>query len=185
MKIWVGDKLLLPYSAVICLVIYFFIYEINSLLNTYKDSGGIWHKDRFRPLVTAGTNLVMNLIMVQFWGIYGIVLSTFLSTAFVGMPWLFHNLFTTMFPKKDFKYYFKNIIIYSFIALVSCIITYLICMNFRNNWIILIIGVITGVIIPSILYFLLFRKNILFKESIKLVDNMTKGKIKILKRIYQ
>lgn len=56
-------------GVVICLVVYYYIYEINQLLNLYKDAGGIWHEDRFRPLVTAIANVSMNLIMVQFWGI--------------------------------------------------------------------------------------------------------------------
>ena len=53
MELWVGKDLMLDYAIVICFVIYFYVYEVNQLLNTYKDAGGIWHKDRFRPLVTA------------------------------------------------------------------------------------------------------------------------------------
>lgn len=94
MKIWVGEKYELNFSVVICFCIYYFVYEINQLLNMYKDAAGIWHEDRFRPLITALSNLVMNLIMVQFIGIYGVMLSTVLSTLFVGMPWLLHNFFT-------------------------------------------------------------------------------------------
>ena len=41
---------MLSYSFVICLCIYFFVKQINSLLNLYKDAAGIWHEDRFRPL---------------------------------------------------------------------------------------------------------------------------------------
>ena len=70
MDIWVkkaGYKF--EFSAVIFFCIYYFVYEINQLLNTYKDAAGIWHEDRFRPLVTALSNLAMNLIMVQFWGV--------------------------------------------------------------------------------------------------------------------
>ena len=77
MKIWVHkDELIFDYPAVICFSVYFFIVEINTLLNNYKDAAGIWHEDRFRPLVTAGVNLALNLIMVQFWGVYGVLLST-------------------------------------------------------------------------------------------------------------
>jgi len=50
----------------------------------------------------------MNLITVQFWGIYGVILSTALSTIFVGMPWLLHNLFTVLFSKKELPDYLKR-----------------------------------------------------------------------------
>uniref|UniRef100_UPI00280ACE13 lipopolysaccharide biosynthesis protein n=1 Tax=uncultured Thomasclavelia sp. TaxID=3025759 RepID=UPI00280ACE13 len=79
MELWVGKDLMLGFSAVICFCIYFYVCEINALLNLYKDAAGIWHTDRFRPLITALANLIMNLIMVKFWGIYGVILSTVLS----------------------------------------------------------------------------------------------------------
>ena len=56
-KLWTGESLMLEYGCVICFCIYFFMYEVNRLLNMYKDAGGIWHEDRFRPLVTALCNL--------------------------------------------------------------------------------------------------------------------------------
>ena len=59
MKMWVQkDNLMFEYPAVICFSIYFFIVEINTLLNSYKDAAGIWHEDRFRPLITAVINLI-------------------------------------------------------------------------------------------------------------------------------
>lgn len=100
MKLWVGADLLMDFSVVVCLVIYFFIYCINQLLNSYKDAAGMWHEDRYRPLVTAIVNLTLNLILVQFIGLYGIILSTVLSMLFVGMPWLVQNLFSVIFEKN-------------------------------------------------------------------------------------
>ena len=104
MELWVGKDLLLELSAVVCLVIYYFVYEINSLLNLYKDSAGIWHSDRWRPLVTAILNLILNLILVNIIGIYGVLLSTVVSTLIVGMPWLIHNLSKEVFKISLDKY---------------------------------------------------------------------------------
>ncbi len=90
MEIWVGSELKLNFLAVVFFMhILFFVYEVNQLFTTYKDAAGMWHEDRFRPLVTALANLIMNLLMVQFWGIYGVIISTVISTLFIGMPWLF------------------------------------------------------------------------------------------------
>ena len=85
MELWVGKDLMLSMGAVVCFCVYFYIQEINKLFNTYKDASGIWHEDRFRPLVVALTNLCLNLLMVNFWGIYGILLSTVFATLFVGI----------------------------------------------------------------------------------------------------
>lgn len=182
MKIWVGEELMLAYPAVICFVVYYFIYEINQLLNLYKDAGGIWHQDRFRPLVTAIANVSMNLIMVQFWGIYGVLLSTALSMLFVGMPWLFHNLFTTLFEKKDLKPYLGRVVLYTGITIVVCIISVIICSFVNlNSWLTFIVRLCICAVLPNALYLIIYRRLPEFKESILLVDKMTKGKLHLQK----
>ena len=185
MKIWVGNKLMLEFNCVICFCIYYFVYEINQLLNTYKDAAGIWHEDRFRPLITAIANLGMNLIMVQFWGIYGVILSTVLSMMLVGMPWLLYNLFTILFSKEELFPYLRRLLYYILITLLSCIITNAICniINLQNGWMVLIIKGIICCIFPNILYFLAYHKLSEFKECIKLINKLAKGKVPFLKKI--
>lgn len=184
MEIWVGEDLMLGFSAVICFCIYYFVYEINQLLNTYKDAAGIWHEDRFRPLVTAGANLGMNLIMVQFWGIYGVLLSTVLSTLFVGMPWLLHNLFTVLFDKKHLPEYLKSLLLYVLVVFISCVGCYFICQLFHfGNWLILIVRIVICCLVPNIIYFVAYRKRIEFKQCLQLLDNMTRNKFDLEKRL--
>ena len=184
MKLWVGEDYLLPFSAVICLVVYYYIYEINQLLNLYKDAGGIWHEDRFRPLITAIANLCMNLIMIQFWGIYGVLLSTVLSMLFIGMPWLFHNLFTTIFEKHQLRPYIFNLVKYIITAVFSSVIVMLIC-NFINFGLIvtILIRLIVCVTVPLAMYIVMFGRSTEFKQSIMLVDKITNGKLKLKKLI--
>lgn len=178
MEIWVGKDLMLDFSIVICFVIYFYVCEVNQLLNTYKDAGGIWHEDRFRPLVTAIANLGMNLIMVQFWGLYGIILSTVLSMLLIGMPWLFHNLFTTMFEKKNMKAYLSSIAFYVFVSIISGVVSVIVC-NFIDFglWMTLFIKFIICLIIPNVIFFIAYHRTDEFKQSALLVNKMLHGKI--------
>ncbi len=182
MEMWVGKKNMLSYGYVIAFCIYFFVKEINALLNTYKDSAGIWHQDRFRPLATAGANLVMNLIMVQFWGLYGIILSTILSMLIVGMPWLFHNLFTTIFH-KGLKQYLLKLAYYIIVVCLVCALC-IFCCRFEFSSLILTIAVrlIVTAVLSNIIFFTAFFKTAEFRQAAALVNSVTKGKIKILKK---
>lgn len=184
MEIWVGKNLTLDFSAVICFCIYFFVYEINRLLNTYKDSGGIWHEDRFRPLVTAIANLGLNLIMVQFWGIYGVLLSTVLSMIFIGMPWLLLNLFTVMFDRTCFPEYLRQLLMHTGHALISAILSFVICRFINIDlWGTLILRGVVCVMVPNAYYLLVFRRHKEFGESLHLLDRMTRGKLKLFARL--
>ncbi len=121
MIIWAGEELTLGYPAVIAFVLYFAVEQINQIFITYKDAAGIWHEDRFRPLITAFANLILSIIFVQFWGIYGVVYATVVSEIVISMPWILHNIFTTMF-KRSMKEYVLRILLYAVvIAIVSCV----------------------------------------------------------------
>ena len=180
MEIWVGKDLMLGFTAVICFCVYFFVYEINQLLNTYKDAAGIWHEDRFRPLVTAIVNLTMNLIMVQFWGIYGVLLSTVLSMLFVGMPWLLHNLFTVLFDKSQMWGYVGTLLKYALIVAISSFACYAMSVIFDfSTFGNLFYRAAICCVLPHLIYFAIFHKSVEFIQCVQLIDKMTKYKLKL------
>lgn len=183
MKIWVHkDELIFDYPAVICFSVYFFIVEINTLLNNYKDAAGIWHEDRFRPLVTAGVNLALNLIMVQFWGVYGVLLSTVISMVFVGMPWLFANLFTTIFEKRMMGEYLKKLFGYITVAAIVAFLSTMICRFISAQGIFaILINVLICASLTVAVFCLLYRKTDEFQRSLNILDRTTRHKIKILR----
>lgn len=180
MEIWVGKELMLNFNAVICFCVYYFIYEINQLLNTYKDAAGIWHEDRFRPLVTALSNLFMNLIMVQFWGIYGVLLSTVLSMLFIGMPWLLHNLFTVLFDESQMWEYIRTLLKYVLVVAVSCVMCYalssILHFTVLGN---MLYRTVVCCIVPNLIYFFVYRETDEFAQCVQLIDKMTKNKLKL------
>lgn len=177
MDIWVGKRLELAMPAVFCLCIYFYLGEINQLLNTYKDAAGIWHQDRFRPLITALTNLGMNLVMVQFWKLYGVVLSTVLSMLFVGMPWLLHNLFTVLFDHRYLGRYVRILVKYSVVSFALCFATYFLCRFVRTGpFLTFIVRAGICVLVPNILYVLIYRRTEEFEKALGILKRMLRRK---------
>lgn len=177
MKIWIGEKNILSISCVVCFVVYFFFRCVNQLFVVYKDAAGMWHEDRFRPITTALTNLVLNLIMVQVIGIYGVLLSTVISTLVVGMPWILNNLFTVVFHMK-MKRFIYNLIFYIFISALSVAITYGICSLIPLDKVgAIIIRLLICCVIPNIIYLLAFKRTQEFKDAVMLADKILGNKI--------
>lgn len=108
-SMWVGDQMLLEYGIVILLCVFFYVFQMMGVCGAYEEAGGIWHYDRFRPLLEAAINLTLNLIMVQYIGLYGILLSTIISMACFSLPWLYINLFKHLF-KRSMRSYILMII---------------------------------------------------------------------------
>lgn len=176
-KLWVGAGNMLPFGMVVLFVIYFYCYEVNQLLCLYKDAAGIWHEDRWRTLITAGANLVMNLIMVQFWGLYGILLSTVLSTCFIGLPWLIHNLFTVIFKMPIKKYVYKLLkytVVNIGIVITVGYIVYLLPFTGLTG---LIIKGCVCVALSGILVLGIFSRFSKFNDVMMILNKLCKGKL--------
>ena len=173
---WAGTKNMLSLGIACCLGAYLYIIVTNQMLCLYKDAAGIWHEDRFRPLITALANLVMNLVSVQFIGLYGVVLSTVVSLLVVGMPWLIHNLFSTVFHREA-KEFVKALIGYAAITVISCVVSYQICRVVKLGTVATLayrLGVC--LIIPNLLFFLVYRRSTEFRLLLDKLNSLTHGK---------
>lgn len=184
MEVWVGKELMLEFSAVVCFVVYFCAKQINSLLNLYKDAAGIWHEDRFRPLAASLANLVMNLILIQYIGIYGVLLSTVLAIVLVGGPWLLHNLFTKIFDKKDMGSYLKCLGGNLGVVVVNCFVCYLICniIRLESLYFKIVVNLVICILIPNLINYTLFKKSVEFNEMLALLNRITKYRLHFIIR---
>lgn len=174
MKLWMGADKMLPMSMVILFCVYFVLYEYGQLFGLYKNGAGLWYEDRFRPLVTAMANLTLNLLLVRYIGLYGVLASTVLSTLLIGMPWLLHNLFSTLFHMSVMDY-LKEIGKYLLLIPVTCVISYTItwCLDLEG-----VLGLIAyaavAVCVPCSLYILVFRRSAYFEDTMNILKRLVK-----------
>jgi O-antigen/teichoic acid export membrane protein len=183
-QLWVGKDNTLPYGMVIMFCFYFFFMEIMNLFLLYKDASGSWHKDRYRSLITSLVNLVVNLILVQFWGLYGVLLSTVISLLFVGIPWLINNLFSTVFHSSS-KKYVLSLIKYTLFAIVLTAVSAFATsyITFNSLILTLILRGIFCVIFPNLVMFIIFRKSNELKQLVNTLIYVTNGKLKFLNKL--
>lgn len=169
LEIWMGKNLMLPFSSIILLSIYFYVWKMRQTVLVYKDAAGMWYIDKKKPYIEIIVNLIVNIILVNIIGINGIIISTIISMLFISFPWE-NRVFFKKFFNENTKEYYKKFIIYTIITILGCIITYTICS-------LVMIGRIKGFIIkilicitfPNIILAIICRKNDKFKEIINLI----------------
>ena len=167
MKLWMGEENLLVMNYVICFAIYYYTMGMDRIIEMFKDAAGIWRKDRFRPLTAALVNLGLNLATVKWLGLYGVLLSSVVSIVGVQIPWLFHNLFQEVFPRKYLWPYVRFFCGLVAVALASCAVSWILCSLLRLNvWTTLIVNGCVSFLVPNLFFFVLYGKNPLFRESI-------------------
>lgn len=171
-RLWAGEELMLPFSVVILIVIYFIAYQGRRIVTTYKDAAGLWWEDRFRPFVMAGANLISNLIMVHFIGIWGIVLSTILSLC-ISIPWETHTVFRYVF-KRSPKEYYLMLLKFGSVLLLASAVTLGICQIASEGIPAILIRGCICVVVPNVIFFLAFRRREEFRQALQLAKKLLK-----------
>lgn len=183
MAIWMGEENLLDFGCVILMCAYFYLYTTNHYMCSYKDAAGIWHEDRFRPLIAALTNLALNLILVNYMGLFAIILSTVISYVLVTIPWLTRNLFKVLF-KRSCAEFVKKYLFYTLIIMIAACCSYLLCSLFSEYSIFcIVIRLIISVFVPCVVFAVSFRRMNEYNDMLLLIDRITKNKLTFITRM--
>lgn len=167
LSVWAGDDMTFGLSFAILMSIYFFIYEIQRTVLTFKDAAGLWNKDKFRPYISMIVNLVSNVVLVQVIGIYGIILSTILAFV-ISLPWANTVLFHNLFHKKSIPN-IMSMILQFLITIIAAVPTYLLCTLIRISWGGIIIRLLICMIVVNMIFLMFNIKNKEFKNVINFI----------------
>lgn len=180
MVLWTGESLTYPLGVEIAMVMYFFIFSIQRTMLVFKDAAGIWYEDRFRAYVCMTVNVILNLLLVQVIGIYGVVISSVIAFA-ISIPWANHTLFRYLFHRSEKRNLFL-LIYYSFVTLVTAACCYLLTSRIpygttrvsMAGW--LVVRLFVCMVIPNMLFGLFYCRRPEFSETVKI------GKSRLLKK---
>lgn len=171
MRIWMGDKLMLPISSVILFAVYFYTTKIGDIKSNYTTARGLWWRMKYRSIAETVVNLALNIVLGMLFGINGIIIATAISLISCNFLWGASILFDDYFGKKALKHYFFYHIKYMFITAVFGAVTYFVCVfvSFDNKFLDLAAKTAVCAVVPTALYLLAYGRTSLFKGSIKML----------------
>lgn len=174
MEVWVGKEYLLSDGMVILFCVYFYSLRVGDIAAIYRQSAGLWWEDRFRPIIESVANLTLNIFMVKFWGMVGVIISTIVTVIAINIPWASYVLFKYYF-RKDVRIYWKRIVINSLVVFIACLVTKIFS-NFVGETGINALA-LKGMIclfLPNIVLYFIYFKTTEFKQAKRLVIKMLK-----------
>ena len=183
MKLWMGSDMMLPFGAVILICIYFYVLKMGDIKYLYNTANGLWWKLKWRSIVETLLNVALNIILGKIWGVYGIILATTISLIICSYIWGAHILFKECFDRSKLVSFFLYHIKYLIVTVVICFVTYNISrfavrrLSGLNHILLFILNVIITITVSVILYYLIYFKTNIFKESIRIMSTRIKGNI--------
>lgn len=176
MRLWAGERLTYPVGVEILLVIYFFVYTIQKTMLVFKDAAGIWYEDRYRPYACMILNLILNVVLVQMVGIYGVVFSS-VAAFTISVPWVNRTLFHTLFQSSSWKN-FLTISYYALVTVAVTAVTYLITFPIRQGLSGLLIRAGICLLLPNVLFLISYGWKPEFRQVMDMVLKRYRKKCK-------
>lgn len=176
MTIWMGDDMLLPFSVVVLICVYFYLLKMGDMRALYSSAAGLWWFHRKRSISETILNIVLNFTLGYFWGIYGILLATIISIFCCNIVWGSLIVFEKYFNREMLKVYFGYHIKYILVTLCALFVTYFAVNYIQFNSIIItfLLKGLVSAILPIIIYFMIYFKTSIFKNSLKYITTRRK-----------
>lgn len=152
--VWIGENMLMSMSTVSLLVGSYFLKTIRLINNSYTNATGLFRKDKIRPFIEAGLNLIISIVLVRVIGVNGIFVGTIVSnlcTVFWREPYL---LYKYEFQKKVRNYFIMCALSLAFIV-ANCVGIYYLFSIMPNDIWWLILKFVIVLIVPNVLYIIL------------------------------
>lgn len=185
-QLWQGKKSLFSISTMFVFCLYFYVQHNGMVIQLYKDAAGLWWEDRWRMAVEGIVNIIFNIILVNFLGVTGVLLSSIFTIVVISQPWQSLVLYKWYFKTRNSKFYLEQIKRFLATFIVS-VISYL-CIQmipiFVYNKVPFFSFILKGIIvsiISNILLLLIWRKNRYFKEGYSKVKWILKRQFKRIK----
>lgn len=177
---WLGDKYILSIDVLLALSLNLYLQLMRSNTNSFKEAAGIFHEDRFVPIIESVVNIVFSIILLQFFGLAGVFIGTICSNLVLHLFSYPRYVYTQLF-KRSYRDYYIEFTKYLIITLVAGAVTFLVSRTvvINNMFVHFVINVAISLSIPSTIFYITYRNSdefIYFKNLI--VKIFTKVKIR-------
>lgn len=148
-NIWLGERYFLGQDIAFIIAFDFFLYILLQAVASFRTANGLFVKGQYRPLITAIVNVVLSVILIQKYGIFGTILATVIArilTQWYDPFLLYKHIFKGAFGKFYTKYWLYIALFVSGALLTNYVAETIVVENKLLN---LMIGVVVCVVIPN------------------------------------
>ena len=167
MTLWMGSRMLLPFPAVCLLSGYFYLLKLGDVRSMYATAKGLWWDMRYRAIGETLLNVLLNIILGKFFGVYGIIAATIISLFFCNYLWAVNITFRLYFSLDRRKDYYRTQGLHTLLTLAACLLSYAACSLFSPAQPIAAVAVRAAVciLVPNAVFFLAYRKSDRFRYA--------------------
>ena len=167
MKLWTGEQMLLPVSTMVLFCVYLYVLKIGDVMAIYSGTKGLFWEQRYITIAEAVGNITLNYFLGKHFGIAGILWATIITMLVINFLWGCHVPFRHYFTHFSANQYILWHLKRGAVTLVVGAVTYWVCGVVTISGIpgLIVTGLIC-VVLPNLLFFLIYRKTPSYQEAV-------------------
>ena len=176
-NIWLGNKYVIPYDAVLALSVSFYINLINTVPSIYRTTLGYFKEARFAPMIASLLNIILSVVLAKIIGLSGVFWATAISRVLTFNIIDPHYVFKRGFNMTPFKYY-KIFLTETLMLIINYLITFYSVSLIHSCGIMgFILKAILNCIVFNFFFILTHFKNPSFKDTLLILKRMCERKV--------
>lgn len=169
--LWIGGEYKLSWPTVLAIALNFLVNGLLTSLWTFRTTMGLFVQGKYRPIIAAIINIVVSIILADYFGLLGVLLGTTIARVLVNVWYDPYIIFKYGFNKSA-KAYYINYIIRLFVLCFTTLMIYMpsvFILNLNVNVTIakFIVLMFITLTVPNIVFYILYRNTNEFKYLLK------------------
>ncbi|HIW74030.1 MAG TPA: hypothetical protein H9684_06875 [Firmicutes bacterium] len=159
--LWLGEGFLLGTGTLLLILLYFYIYSMRRVIFLARDSAGLYRPDKYMPLVEAGINLGLAFLLVQYWGVNGVLAANLISMLLIPF-WIQPLIVYKYIFHRSVRAYYIRYGLYLAATLAGAGATWFLCSRIPadwNLWLSLLLRAGVCLVVPNALNLLFFSRT--------------------------
>ena len=140
----------------------------------YQEATGLWWENRYRAIFEVILNISLNIILIHYIGVAGVVIATIVSLLIVNFGLGSHIVFKYYFQNGKMKDFFKDHFRFLFSTMFTAMIVYKLSLVFCGSIWLCLVNMLLGLIVINLLMLGSFFKHPCLKEAWKMIINNIK-----------
>ncbi len=171
-----GKDRCLPFSSALIICILFYLNNNKSLYNTYKSSLGLFWYDRYRPLISGATNIIVSIFLGNIMGFNGILLGTIFTYVVIDLwvePMIIYHYGFHLSSRRYISFAMIRLLLIVVIMFFTHYVT-----SFIPEFGILniILKAVISLLISALILFIVFHRDVYVRQSIKALQTFLRKK---------
>ena len=172
-KMWIGADSLLDESTMIMFCIYFYTLSVGGIRFVYHQAAGLYWNKRYWTIAEAMVSVIGNYVLLQLFGLFGVVLSTVISLVLIDFFYSSRIIYDYYFKNGKILTYYKKHGIYFLITIAGCTPAYLICRKITIGGITgLLIRLVICLAVSGVVFFAGYRFLPEYSEAMKIMNRV-------------